>query len=62
MAHLNNGILFCRLKQRHHEICRQMYGTRKEQPGCGNPDPERQTWYGLMYVGILGIKKNISVL
>lgn len=29
-------------KKRHHDICRQMGGTRKDHPEGANPDPERQ--------------------
>jgi hypothetical protein len=38
------------------EICRQMDGTRKDHPECGNPDPERQMWYVLPCKWKLAIK------
>lgn len=41
MSNLHNRLSLSYYKERQHEICMQVHGTRK-YPECGNPDPERQ--------------------
>jgi hypothetical protein len=44
---LHNGVLLSYLKQRLHEILRQMDGSRKYHPECANPITKEHTWYAL---------------
>ena len=52
VVHLHNGILLRYEEQGYHEICRQMYGTRKY-----HADPNGYAWYVLTSKRILAQKK-----
>jgi hypothetical protein len=62
VVHLHNGILFSYLKQGHHEFCRQMDGTRKYHPECGNPDPKGHSWYVITVKWVLAKQYRILMI
>jgi hypothetical protein len=61
VVHLHNGILLNYQKQRHHEFCRQMGGTRIGHPEWGNSHPGRYAGYVLTQNGV-AIKYRINML
>jgi hypothetical protein len=62
VIHLNDGILFSYLKQRHHEFCRQMDGTWEYHPEWGNPVLKEHARYVLIYEWISVTKHRYHVV